>query len=76
MKRGAPMSGQLSGWLIGAGALSFSFVMMRLACPIDERLHLLIWNLLPALLLAALSAIAGAVWLRFRPRLSKFLRAG
>jgi hypothetical protein len=76
VKRGAPMSGQLSGWLIGAGALSFSFATMRLACPIDERLHLLIWHLLPALLLTALSAIAGAAWLRFRPRLSKFLRAG
>ena len=74
VKRGAPMSGQLSGWLIGAGALSFSFAAMRLACPIDERLHLLIWHLLPALLLTALSAIAGAMWLRFRPRLSKFLR--
>jgi hypothetical protein len=76
VRRGAPMSGQLSGWLIGAGALSFSFAMMRLACPSDERLHLLTWHLLPALLLTILSAIAGTVWLRFRPRFSKSLRAG
>jgi hypothetical protein len=75
VRRGAPMSGQLSGWLIGAGALSFSFAMMRLVCPSDERLHLLTWHLLPALLLTILSAIAGTVWLRFRPRFSKSLRA-
>jgi hypothetical protein len=76
VKRGAPMSGQLSGWLIGAGALSFSFAMMRLACPSDERLHLLTWHLLPALLLTIVSAIAGTAWLRFRPRSSKSPRAG
>jgi hypothetical protein len=67
VRRGASMSGWLSGLLVGAGALLFSFAVMRIACPIDEPLHLLTWHLLPALLVIALSALAGAGWLRFRP---------
>jgi hypothetical protein len=67
VRRGAPMSAWLSGLLVGAGALLFSFAVMRIACPIDEPLHLLTWHLLPALALVALSAVAGATWLRFRP---------
>jgi hypothetical protein len=66
VKRGASMRGKLSGLLVGAGALSFSFGAMRVACPIDEPLHLLTWHLLPALILTALSSMAGT-WLRFRP---------
>jgi hypothetical protein len=75
VKRAAPMRGQLSGLLVGASALSLSFAMMRIACPIDEPLHLLTWHLLPALMLTALSAVAGTTWLRFRPRTPKPLRA-
>jgi hypothetical protein len=67
VRRGAPMSAWLSGLLVGAGALLFSFAVMRIACPIDEPLHLLTWHLLPALASVALSALAGATWLRFRP---------
>jgi hypothetical protein len=71
VKRGAPMRGGLSGLLIGGGALFFSFAMMRLACPIDEPLHLLTWHLLPALALMALSTLAGITWLGFRPRIRR-----
>ena len=60
------MSGRLSGLFVGAGALSFSFAIMRVACPIDEPLHLLAWHLLPALALIGLSTLAGGIWLRFR----------
>jgi hypothetical protein len=67
VRRAAPMRGGLSGMLAGAGALSFSCAMMRIACPLDEPFHLLTWHLLPALILTALSASAGAAWLRFRP---------
>ncbi len=67
VKRGAPMRGATAGLAAGAAAALFSFAMMRIGCPIDERLHLLIWHLVPALIVAALSALAGAVWLRFRP---------
>lgn len=69
VKRGAPMRARLSGLLVGAGALSLSFATMRIACPIDEPLHLLTWHLLPAIMLTVLSAIAGTIWLQFRPRL-------
>jgi hypothetical protein len=68
VKRGASMSAWLSWLLVGAGALLFSFAAMRIACPSDEPLHLLIWHLLPALAVIGLSAIAGSIWLRFRPR--------
>jgi hypothetical protein len=67
VRRGAPMRGGLSGLLVGGGALFFSFAMMRIACPIDESLHLLTWHLLPALALTALSTLAGIAWLDFRP---------
>ena len=67
VRRGASMSGWLSGLLVGAGALLFSFAVMRIACPIDEPLHLLIWHLFPALAMTGLSALAGVKWLRFRP---------
>jgi hypothetical protein len=66
--RGAPMSGWLSGLLVGAGALLFSFAVMRIGCPIDEPLHLLVWHLSPALAVIALSTLAGVRGLRFRPR--------
>jgi hypothetical protein len=68
VRRGAAMSGWLSGLLVGAGALLFSFAVMRIGCPIDEPLHLLTWHLLPAVIMVALSTIAGSIWLRFRRR--------
>jgi hypothetical protein len=66
VKRGASLSGWLSGLLVGAGALLFSFAVMRVVCPIDEPLHLLTWHLFPVLVVIALSALAGARLLRFR----------
>lgn len=68
VRRGAPMNGAAEGALVGGGALLFTFALMRIGCPIDDELHLLTWHLVPALLLIGLSTIAGAMWLRFRPR--------
>jgi hypothetical protein len=68
VKRGAPMRSAAAGASTGAAALLFSFALMRIGCPIDEPLHIVTWHLLPALGMTALSALAGAVWLRFRPR--------
>jgi hypothetical protein len=68
VKRGAPMRGAAAGGLTGAAALLFAFALMRIGCPIDEPLHVLTWHLLPALALTALSALAGAAWLRFHLR--------
>jgi len=68
VKRGAPMRAWAAGLAVGAAAALFSFAWMRIRCPNDERLHLLIWHRMPVLLIAALSALAGTLWLRFRPR--------
>jgi hypothetical protein len=68
VKRGASMDGRFSGLFVGAGALLFSLAAMRIACPIDEPLHLHSWHLLPLLVVITLSTLAGAAWLRFRPR--------
>jgi hypothetical protein len=66
VSRGFPTRGMLSGLFVGAGAMLFSFAMMRLTCPIDEPLHLVVWHLLPAFALIALSTWAGAAWPRRR----------
>ncbi len=68
VRRGAPMRAAAAGLLTGAAALLFAFALMRINCPIDEPLHLVTWHLLPVVVLTALSAVAGAAWLRFRPR--------
>ena len=70
VKRLAPMRGALSGALVGASALLFSFAIMRIYCPLDEPLHLITWHLLPVLGVTALSGLIGVFWLRFRPPLS------
>jgi hypothetical protein len=62
--RGAPMAPMANGALAGAGAFLFSFALMRMNCPIDEQLHLVVWHLLPALAGVAISACIGIVLLR------------
>jgi hypothetical protein len=76
VSRGFPTRGRLSGLFVGAGAMFFSFAMMRIACPIDEPLHLLIWHLMPAFAVVALSTWAGAARLRFRRRPPRIEPAG
>ena len=66
VKRGAPLAPGAAGALAGAGGFLFSFALMRVYCPIDEGLHLLVWHFLPALLGVAVSAGLG-FWL-FRRR--------
>jgi len=65
-RRGAPTARRAEGALIGAAAFMFTFALMRIDCPSDERLHLLTWHLMPALIAVALSAGLGAVLLRRR----------
>jgi hypothetical protein len=64
--RGASMRGGLSGLLAGGSAVFFAMTILRLECPNNEPLHILIWHLLPALALAVFSALAGSRWLKFR----------
>ena len=52
------------GALIGAAAFSFAFAASRLGCPIDNRLHILVWHVLPVFVATLLSIRAGAAWLQ------------
>jgi hypothetical protein len=70
VKRAAPTRGAAAGALIGSAALLFSFAVMRLGCPIDEPVHLIIWHLMPVVFVVVLSTLAGAAWLRLRPRVT------
>jgi hypothetical protein len=65
-RRGAPLAAAAEGALVGAAAFLFSFALMRASCPLDDRLHLLMWHLLPALVGVVLSACVGVVLLRRR----------
>jgi len=65
-RRGAAPARRAEGALVGAAAFMFAFALMRIDCPSDERLHLLIWHLMPALLGIAISAGLGALVLRRR----------
>jgi len=69
--RGASMRGGLSGLLAGGSAVFFAMTILRLECPNNEPMHILIWHLLPALALTGLSALAGARWLKFRSQIRR-----
>src|SRR5206468_613923 len=63
VRRGAPLDAPLVGVCAGAAALLFAAAAVRIACPIDEALHLLTWHAMPVALGTALSGVAGARWL-------------
>lgn len=70
VERGAPFMLSTEGALIGAAAFSFAFAASRLGCPIDDRLHILVWHVLPVFVATLLSVRAGAAWLQ-RERASR-----
>lgn len=70
VERGAPFMLSTEGALIGAAAFSFAFAASRLGCPIDDRLHILVWHVLPVFVATLLSIRAGAAWLQ-RERASR-----
>jgi hypothetical protein len=63
VRRGAPLDAPIMGVCAGAAAFLFAAAAVRIACPIDEALHLLTWHAMPVALAAALSGVAGARWL-------------
>ena len=65
-RRGAPLDGGLTGTYAGVAALLFAVAAVRIACPIDEKLHLLAWHTMPIVIGATLSGVAGARWLEAR----------
>jgi hypothetical protein len=63
VRRGAPLDGPVTGAYVGGAAFLFAAAAVRIACPIDEQLHVLTWHMTPVAIGAALSAVAGARWL-------------
>ncbi len=63
VRRGAPLDAPVAGTFAGAAAFLFAAAAVRIACPIDEALHLFTWHTLPIAIGAALSGVAGARWL-------------
>ena len=61
--RAAPLDGRVVGGYAGAAAFLVGAAGVRLACPIDEPVHLLASHVAPVLLWTSLSALAGADWL-------------
>lgn len=61
-RRGAPLDGRIAAAYAGAAASVFGVVAVRLACPIDDRLHLALWHTLPIAIGTGLSAVVGARW--------------
>jgi len=58
-----PARRPVTGAYAGAAAFLFAAAAVRIACSIDEHLHLLAWHMMPIAIGAALSAVAGARWL-------------
>ena len=63
VRRGAPLDGPIAGAYVGAATFLFAAAAVRIACPIDERLHLLAWHTTAIAMGVALSGVAGAWWL-------------
>jgi hypothetical protein len=72
VRRGAPLAPARAGALIGGAAFFMAALLMRARCPLDERLHLLVWHALPVAGGTVLSAVVGLAWLRrWRARASR-----
>jgi hypothetical protein len=67
-RRAAPPAAVAEGALTGAAALLFSFALMRVDCPVDDGLHLIVWHFIPAVGGILLSSYVGGMLLRRRIR--------
>jgi hypothetical protein len=68
VRRGAPLAGPVAGAYAGAASVLFAATAVRIACPIDEELHVLAWHTMPIAMGAALSSVAGGKWLIWNDR--------
>jgi Negative regulator of sigma F len=64
VRRGAPLARGATGALIDAASLPFTYGLMRVKCPMDERYHLFVWHLMPGLIAIGLSVFVRIGWLR------------
>jgi hypothetical protein len=61
--RAAPLDGRTAGLCAGAAAVLVGAASVRVACPIDDSVHLVVWHGLPAALWTIVSVAAGSRWL-------------
>lgn len=52
VRRGAPVSLDRSGWLIGLASGSLGALAYNITCPIDSLMHVGIWHVLPVFIAA------------------------
>ncbi|HYR96809.1 MAG TPA: NrsF family protein [Candidatus Binatus sp.] len=71
--RGAPLEGGATGAQAGGAAFAIGAVAVRVACPIDDPLHVLTWHMAPVLVWTALSAAVGSVWLMRWRRVARWI---
>jgi hypothetical protein len=60
--RGAPLDVRSAGAYVGAAAFLIGAAAVRLACPVDDGHHLLVWHVVPVVAWTAISALATATW--------------
>ncbi len=63
VRRAAPFDGRRVGAYLGGAAALVGAAAVRIACPIDDGLHIVTWHMLPVAGGVALSAALGRVWL-------------
>jgi hypothetical protein len=59
----APLDGRAVGVYAGGAAFLVGAAAVRVACPIDDPLHVLVWHMPAIALWSCLSGVAGAAWL-------------
>ena len=62
-RRAAPIDAATTGLCIGAASLLVGAAAVRVACPIDDAVHLAVWHGLPVAVWAAASMAVGAATL-------------
>ena len=61
--RAAPLDGRLTGLAVGVAAFLVGAAAVRVACPIDDVVHLALWHGTPVALWTAASTVTGGAWL-------------
>ncbi len=64
LRRGAPLSAARAGALAGGAAAVLAFLLLRLRCPVDDLLHVLVWHALPVVVTGVACTAVGSWWLR------------
>jgi hypothetical protein len=62
-RRAAPIEAATTGLCIGAASLLVGAAAVRVACPVDDAVHLAVWHGMPVAVWAAASMLVGAATL-------------